>query len=213
MTFLIILIIVVLLSVLFRRHIKLILIKIIHGKYSYAYVHKFKKYANKSPFPYCFKDDILPYLRLPLFKKESTVNFNSDQNFQFEGLPFHCPEEDIIDELDRPDCFNAFKLKGIELKCFGYTGEEFGFRVKKVYFFADEEFILGEYIINGANKMNAIKIADLVLDRCSVSGKIHSTRFLVKGKNNNCVFFYDNGFSVLVRYFNPDDELFLELIR
>ena len=62
-----------------------------HGKYSYRFVKQFKKYANKSPFPYCFKDDILPYLRLSISKRDSAERLKSEHDILFENIPFLTP--------------------------------------------------------------------------------------------------------------------------
>ncbi len=213
MVFLVVLIVSILLSVIYYKQLKLHIIQVKYGKYSYAYIKQFKKFANKSPFPYCFKDDILPYLRLSLFKKDEVNIFASEKNLLFDGRKFHCQINEIIKDFGTPDCFNAFIIKGMELKAFGYSSEESGIRLNKIFFFTDNEFFMGEYHIDELNTYDSINIADKILEKFGIKEKNHATHFFVEDKNKNEILFYENGFSILIRFVNNSDAKFLELIK
>jgi len=195
------------LAIFFRKQLKLYYIRMKHGKYSYQFVKQFKKYANKSPFPYCFKDDILPYLRLSISKRDSAERLKSEHDILFENIPFLTPVQSIINHYGNPNCFNAFIVKGIELRVFGYNRILFGNQVKVAFFIVENVFIMGEYIIDDLAGINLEEIAGQILNLSKTETNNKTLHFIIDGKNENSVLFYENGFSLLIRYHNRSDEI------
>lgn len=58
----------------FRKDIVLLLTKWKHGKYSFQYQQRFKKYFNSNPHPYCVKDELLQHI---LHFKKSAIESNT----------------------------------------------------------------------------------------------------------------------------------------
>ncbi|OQX75845.1 MAG: hypothetical protein B6D61_09710 [Bacteroidetes bacterium 4484_249] len=197
-----VILLIILLSVIFRKLIKLKLLQIKYGKYSYKYVSKFKKFTNKSPFPYCFKDDIMPYLRLMENKRENADIYFSEKNVLFEDTPLSIKANDLLKTRGEPDCFNIFKIKELELLAYGYRIEKFGTSTKAVFFFLKDEYVMGEYIIDDVSNVDINSVAEKILQNTGVSTENKSTLFYVDCKNKTSVFFYENGFSILIRYVN-----------
>lgn len=197
----------------FRKQIRLYLIRMKHGKYSYQFVKQFKKYANKSPFPYCFKDDILPYLRLSISKRDNAEWLKSDHDILFENIPFHTPLQTIINYYGEPDCFNVFTIKGMELKVFGFSRNLFGNRVIVAFFIVGNNLIMGEYIIDDIGGINLEEIAGNIVKTAKAESANKSLHFIVEGKNNSTILFYENGFSLLIRYFHRNDEILRKMIE
>ena len=195
------------LAIIFRKQIKLYFIRMKHGKYSYQFVKQFKKYANKSPFPYCFKDDILPYLRLSISKRDTAEWLKSEDDILFENIPFLTPVQSIINHYGNPDCFNAFMLKGIELRVFGYNRILFGNQVKVAFYIVGNLFIMGEYIIDDLGGINLNEIAGQILNLSKTETKNKTLLFIIDDRQENSVLFYENGFSLLIRYHNRNDEI------
>ncbi len=202
-----ILVLFIALAIVFRKQIKLHFIRMKHGKYSYRFVKQFKKYANKSPFPYCFKDDILPYLRLSISKRDSAELLKSGHDILFENIPFLSPVQSIINHYGNPDCFNAFIVKGIELRVFGYNRILFGNQVKVAFFIVGNVLIMGEYIIDDLAGINLEEIAGQILNLSKTETNNKTLHFIIDGKNENSILFYENGFSLLMRYQNQNDEI------
>lgn len=201
------------LVIIFRKQIRLHLIRMKHGKYSYQFVKQFKKYANKSPFPYCFKDDILPYLRLCISKCDNAERLKSEYDILFENIPFHTPLQTITKYYGEPDCFNVFIIRGIELKVFGYSRNLFGNRVIVAFFIVENNLIMGEYIIDDIGGINLEEIARQIAKTAKAESENRTLHFIVEGKNNNAVLFYENGFSLLIRYYDRNDEILRKMIE
>ncbi len=201
------------LLILFRKQIKLYFIRLKHGKFSYRFVKQFKKYANKSPFPYCFKDDILPYLRLSISRRDTAELLKSEHDILFENIPFLTPVESIINHYGNPDCFNVFMVKGIELRVFGYSRLLFGNEVKVAFFIVGNVFIMGEYIVDDLSGINLEEIAGHIVNLAKTKTKNETLHFMIDGQNDTSVLFYENGFSLLIRYQNRNDEILRNLMK
>jgi hypothetical protein len=199
--------------VVFKKRLKLRLISLKHGKYSYQYIKQFKRYANKSPFPYCFKDDIMPYLRLSQAKRDNTEQLRTEMNLLFEETKYQTPFLLILNKYGNPDYFNAFKIKNIELRALGYQKHVFDTKAKAVFFFLNESFVMGEYIIEDISGIDLTVIGKKLMDQTGIK-QINSFQSLfVDGKNNSSIFFYENGFSLIIRYSDLGNKQFNELIQ
>jgi hypothetical protein len=197
----------------FSRQIKIWLISFRHGKYSYRYIQHFKKYANKSPYPYCFKDEILPYLQLSNFKKGNMDVYQSEKPLLFENIPYHLSVGEIKNQYGRPDCFNAFIIKNKELRAYGYKKIFFGIEVKAVFFFTGDSFLMGEYIIEDLSVVDIVSFSRSIKIHYGVDADGETLLFKIVGKDDSSLFFYDNGFSVIVRYTYKSNVQFRELIK
>ncbi len=206
-------ILLIIILILIRKQLRLRLIRTKHGRYSYHYIKQFKKYANKSPFPYCFKDEILPYLRLSHARRENTEQLSSDLHLLFEETPYHTPLHEIMDKLGNPDYFNAFKIKNSELRALGFQKQVYGLRVKVVFFFLNEFFVMGEYIFDDVSGIDVPAIAKKLMEQTGTSHQSNLLHFYIDGKNNSSIYFYDNGFSLIIRYSDLSNQNFLELIQ
>jgi hypothetical protein len=196
----------------FRKQIRIILIGLRHGKYSYRYVKQFKKYANKSPFPYCFKDDILPYLRLSMAKKDQAHHYQSEKTLLFEAIPYHTSLREIMKLYGKPDCFNAFKIKDKELCAYGYNKSVYNTSMKVVFFFIFESFVMGEYLVDDLQGVNVRELSKLFLDELGAKAKTESLHYFIDGKNGTSVHFYENGFTAMVRYSNQTNDPVKDLV-
>ena len=200
-------------GIIFRKQLKLKMIQIKHGRYSYEYVKQFKKYTNKSPFPYCFKDDILPYLRVANKKREIIKNFKSEKPCVFENTSFGKSKNEVLTGKADPDCFNIFKIKDAELRSYGYYKNQFGSEAKAVFFFFDKLFFMGEYIFeNSRNIDKSVFLSDLIsqndLDQIQTLNQ-----FYVSCRNNTSLFYYDNGFTITIRYSDLSNTNFREIMQ
>jgi hypothetical protein len=201
---------VLLLSLIFRKFLKLNFTRLIYGKYSYEYVKLFKKYTRKSPFPYCFKDDILPYLRLSRNKPDVKL-FMTDKDLLFESVPFGIDDSQLLVAWKNPDCFNVFRINGVELKAYGYFIMEFDKKTKAVFYFLEDIFVMGEYIIEHVNEGDIARISAQLLQSFDISENRPYNRFFAENKETS-VYFYENGFSVIVRFTDKLNKEFQELV-
>ena len=66
---------------------------------------------------------------------------------------------------------------------------------------------MGEYIIDDLAGINLEEIAGQILNLSKTETNNKTLHFIIDGKNENSVLFYENGFSLLIRYHNRSDEI------
>jgi hypothetical protein len=197
----------------FRKVIRMNLIRMKYGKYSYKYVKQFKKYANKSPFPYCFKDDIMPYLRLSIAKKETVTQYQSGSNLYFENFPFQTTLNEIYGKYGKPDCFNAFTIKNIELRAYGYNKIVFGVNGKAVFFFVFDQLVMGEYLIDDLLTVDIHLVSKTFAYNYGIENYSDELHFYIEGRNQSSVYFYENGFSAMIRFSEQNNDIINKLLN
>ncbi|MEZ5199505.1 MAG: hypothetical protein R2764_24910 [Bacteroidales bacterium] len=206
--FLGILLLLIILILVFRKPINLLIIRIRFGKFSYQFVKKFKKYANKSPYPYCFKDDIMPYLRLIVSKREVAEQFISEKEIHFENLDRSLTIDELIKKQGEPTCYNVFRIKNAELRAYGYTIHKFETNLKCVFFFLNGLFFMAEYLVDSIKEVDLNLVATSIFEQTEIKQTAPITNFVIDCKNNTSILFYENGFSLLIRYLDNNNQDF-----
>lgn len=204
---------IVIILLIYRRNIHLGVARMLHGKYSYDYIRVFKKYTNKSPFPYCIKDEIMSYLHLTEKKRNMTDHFFTLKEPLFENLPFHTPVVNIRKKHGEPECFNSYIIKGFELNALGYFKDDLGTSVKVIFYIFLNELVMGEYIITPTKKNDTRQIASAIMNRAGVESQLYPDRFFIDYQDKSSIYFYETGFSVIVRYIDWTNKIFMELIK
>ncbi|MBN2174480.1 MAG: hypothetical protein JW731_10120, partial [Bacteroidales bacterium] len=202
--------ILILILLIFRKFLSLKTIHLVYGRYSYEFVRHYKRLAKKSPYPYCFKDDIMPYLRLSRRSDKEITSFQTDKNIIFESIPFGTDESGLLSSFKSPDCFNVFRINGQDLKAYGFKIFEFEKEVKVVFYFLDRVYVMGEYIIDHVNEKDIGRISKQILDQFGLSIKYTASKYLIENKESS-LFFYENGFSIIIRYTDNRNGQFREL--
>jgi len=204
---------VLILGISYRRAIRFKIIKLLHGKYSYDYVYNFKRLTNKSPYPYCIKDEILSYLQLAINKRSHAYHYTAGNTILFENLPFHTRLDKILKLYSEPDCFNAYLIKNFELKVFGFTKNNFNTSVNTVFYFFLNEMVMGEYIIASSKEITVESISRILLNREGVTSEKFSNHFFIDFEDKYSIYFYENGFYIIIRYIDWTNKLFFRLIE
>jgi hypothetical protein len=112
----------------FRKAVKLALIRLVFGHYSYEFLHTYKKFFIRSPFQYCFRDDFIAHLLFVLAKKEDIPSYKSMKDIYFENTPYFIHYKDFLKKKGKPYCFNAFMFTQLdfEIKALGYQSTTAG---------------------------------------------------------------------------------------
>ena len=181
--------------------IAVLLSKYFCGKYSEKYIQTHKRYTSKSPFTYCIKDDFINYL-VGFYKKPSPHKIIvSDKEIQFGDISFGAKRSKLIGDKGRPFCVNAQSNKYFKLKILGYREDLFDSRVKSYYFFADNSFFMGEYLLKEPVE-SSIKEISYILQKKYLGQQVtDSESFIIKGENKVSLLFENDGFHLTLKYF------------
>lgn len=204
---------IIILGLVYRKKIRLQIVMLVHGKYSYDYIRTFKKYTNTNPFPYCVKDEILPYLRQSGKANPNVIHYTTLKEPLFEDMPFHIGLPQILKSYGKPDCFNSYLIKGFEVKAFGYYRDVFGSDVLAVFYFFLDKLVMGEYILTESKESLISKFRDTLLEKAGVNDETPVNHFFIDYDEKKSVYYRENAFSVVIRYVNRTDKLFADLIN
>lgn len=195
-----ILIIIFLIIFLFKK-IKLYIIQIFYGKYSYKYVSRFKHYTNTSPFPRCYKDDLIHHIIMFKKRDKNSKIYKTDNIIQFDNIPFLTDYNKFTAIKGKPQCFNAFIIDNDEVRVIGYNQSKFDTDILTLYYFINNVFFMGEYIINNITKINTENISKIILNKYFKQSIENSNSFYIENTNDTTIYFGDNGFSLFIKYF------------
>jgi len=151
-----------------------------------------------------------PTLSLIVSRMEpQAMIISSGKNIQFNGVPFKTTVSDLAAKLGKPDCFNINVVGDLEIKAIGYKETRFGSEDTAIYYFANNLFFLGEYLISDINvkKTDIRAISHQVLAEFEVVDKQPDGHYYIKGSNETSLYFGDNGFSLFIRYFDETNKL------
>lgn len=189
------------------------LLRIVHGKYSFEYVTQFKKYTNKSPFPYCFKDDILPYLRLTSNKNKKILTIETKKPCKFENSDFGEIKELVLKGRLKPDYFNIFRIGAAELRAYGYEEIRFNTQQKTVFFFLHNVLVMGEYIIDSSTKIDIVKVLGEYISKDDPERIEAQTKVLISCVNNTSILYHDNGFTTTIRFVDISNQKLMNIVN
>ena len=194
-----------------RKKIRLLIIRIVYGHYSYEYLRTYKKFYIRSPFQYCFRDDFIAHLIFVLSKKEDSPSYKSHKDIYFENTPYFTKYKDFLKQRGNPDCFNAYLFGNLkfEIKAVGYNSLIAGSKVVIVFYFMNNVFFMGEYIFK--NPKTDVK-ANLV-NHFLENNELPFDNFYIENSKNRIIHFQDTGFTVDIKYLNKEDQVIVDNLK
>lgn len=181
--------------------------KLIHGEYSFQYVDLFRRNGFRSPFLRCIKDEFLFHIIMFLKKDPKLKVFDALETIQFGNTSLSLTSNELIKTKGLPFCFNALIYNDFNITIIGYHETIQSTKLKSVYIFANDVLILGEYSFTGIDKIGSQNILKILIKKYISDSIDKIDRFFIKDKNNNHIYFADNGFEISIRYFlleNPN---------
>jgi len=187
----------------FRRDLKLTVIRMIYGQYSYEFLNRYKKYVVRSPFQYCFRDEFISHLLFVLSKKEEIPSYKSKKDIYFENTPYYIDYKEFMKMKGEPYCFNAFVFEHLdfEIKALGYKGLIAGSSAICAFYFMNDSFFMGEYIFK--NPKTDIKSS--LLDHFLSIKELAEDNFYIENTKNRIIHYQNTGFSVDIKYLNREN--------
>ncbi len=206
-----IILLLVLLAFSFRKSLRLLIVRLKNGRYSYAYQILFRKYFNSNPHPYCFKDELLQHLIKLRISAEIPVEKESELPLKLHNFEFNASSKDVLRLKGKPLCFNAFEDKYYKFKLFGYADDHFEYPSKMLYYFSSDQVFAMDFLFEDfTQKRNAELIAYL--------GQYFHTNFEnQKTKNlsfpNKMRMLYTNtGFRISLKFYSEENQIFKQLL-
>jgi len=182
------------------------IVQMIYGKYSYAYISFFKRRDLKPDVLPCLKDHYLTHF-YPFYRKaKDSVMFKSRQAIQYGEFRFGCSFRESPKGALEPDNFSVYKVDADILSAYGFRGQSFGVKHKEVAFFLNNQFLLGEYSFSLSDKSSmpdTERIVSELARRYQVDLGGLKSNFYIEDGNDSLIYVLDTGFSFNLSYFSP----------
>ncbi len=180
--------------------IKLTWVKMTTGKYSHSYIARYKAITKRNPYSYCIAEDVADRL-LPFYvDHQKYPEFKSEKLKSPLKFDYFTSFSDIRKKLGNPNCFQSYKISGVNIKIAGYRPEIFG-KISRLYiYFVDDIFFMNEYVFKRLKKQDIDRISEKILEMAGVDIKDSPASFYVKSDQKVSLFYRDTAFSQIASY-------------
>jgi hypothetical protein len=186
--------------------INLIFIRLFHGKYSFQYLEFFKKNDLRNPLNNCIRDEITLHFSF-FFKILSKAKFyQSNRNVEYEDFPFLYSYKQMVKKFGRPQCINIARFQSHKVKVVGYVDQYMKRKMKRLFFFIDDVFVMGEYVFSETHRVDPSSVRDALTEKYLGEKGLEDETFYIEGPYGNVINYHDNGFYASVKYFCRSDE-------
>ena len=195
----------------FRKTITLTLIRMIYGQFSFEFYHLYKKYFVRSPFQYCFRDELITHLLFVLSKKDEIPSYKSAKDIYFENTPYFISYKDFLKKKGKPYCFNAFAFNEPDfiIKAVGYQAIVAGNKAILVYYFLNDSFFMGEYIFKNPKNNVKASLTDHFLEKRDFS----ADNFYIENTKDRIIHYQDTGFTIDIKYLTKENHAIIETLK
>ncbi|MDZ7740817.1 MAG: hypothetical protein U5Q03_03465 [Bacteroidota bacterium] len=185
--------------------IKLIWVKMTNGSYSHSYITKYKAITKRNPYSYCIAEDVADRL-LPFYlDNEKYPEFKSAELKNPLTFDYFTSFSEIKKELGKPNCFQSYKISGVNIKIAGYRPEIFG-KISRLYiYFVDDVFFMNEYVFKRLKEQDIARISAKLIEMAGAGTKDPPTSFYVKNDQKVTLFYRDAAFSQIASYLSRQD--------
>lgn len=187
--------------------------KIFFGKYSTTYLLQYKKFFGTSPYGYCTKDDFINHIAGFYNSPGNRKIFQTTEDICFESTKYGEKFSNIIKGRKKPVCLNVMKLPHFDLRVVGFRSEIFDSEMKAYYYFANNQFFMGEYSFKITDKEKIKAISSALLHKYLKSETVIDEDFLIENSNQAAICFEHNGFNLSIKYLTFDDEKTRKLLN
>jgi hypothetical protein len=195
-------------------HLKLYYIIIVHGKYSFEFVHFFSSKDLSNPLNSCIRDDITLHFKC-FFNAENLnlTDYKTNTCISFKDIRFLISSKQLIKKYHKPDCFSATKVNGKVIKVYGFYEIIEKQTIRSLYYFANDKFIMGEYILPEDSHKLIRSILSAMSSRYLQNIPIDNDQIQIIGSDLNKIICMTSGFNYLIKYFHTGDLEFESFLR
>ncbi len=196
------------------RFFVLSIVRLVKGRYSFAYVAVFKYFFKKSPGSVAIKDDVINHIYM-FFGENGCEKQKTLKPISFENAKFFEKKPKVLKKLGRPDYHSVFLMNDSIGEVFGYSDVLFGANVRILYFFLEKRFFLGEYSFGEKSEVDAAAVISGLRQKYLGKNQVDSdSACIISNENDNTKLYYLNdGFSFRIIYFNQSNEAVNEQIK
>lgn len=187
--------------------------KIFYGKYSTTYLLLYKKFMGTSPYGYCIKDDFINHIAGYYKNPGNRKKYMTTEDIYFGNTKYGEKFSNLMKGGKKPVCLNVMKLPHFDLRVVGFRSEMFNSEMKACYYFANNQFFMGEYSFKITDKEKIKAISSALQQKYLKSETVIDEDFLIENSNQATICFEHNGFNLSLKYLTYKDEKTLKLLN
>lgn len=198
---------------LLRKRLSLKMIAMMKSPYSFEYLNMYKRLYLKSPYQGCLREDLITRIQQLTEINPTIKKMHTDETILFEREPFGQSIQSLRKKYGNPVCFTSHKIgdPGFIITVAGFTSSGYNKHITPLYYFIDDKFFLGEYMVR--HLWVADKVNKLLSDLFKLPEVMDHDRFIIENTGNRTVHYYNTGFSIEVKFFSAEVPEVLEKIN
>lgn len=183
-----------------------------YGRYSFEFLEFFKANDLRNPHNNCIKDEVT--LRFLSFFKpaKNALTFKTNILVEFGDTPFLTVYKGLMNKKGTPDCINIAKFGEARVKVIGYNETLQGMKMKSLFYFINDKFVMGEYLFSELIKVKPDKILAIISAKYLDNKELKTDALYLTDAKGNILFYNFNGFAISMSYFFAGDHKINEIL-
>lgn len=209
-------IVLIILIVVFRVRLKFLITRMMYGKYHYKYLRLFNRYFINRPYPDALKDEPWDYVQ-NVFKTKPKTQIATEEDIQFVDLKVGEVYPDFFKQHGDPEYLTISDPHQNQAQFIvaGYKARVYNYEAMLVYFFVENLLVMGQFRFRREKQPIDINhLTEKLVERYQVKNPGNNLKsFQIRDRNNTCINFMDNGFSVELNVINHQKEQLQQLFN
>lgn len=136
---------------------------------------------------------------------KNSLFFDTTAKIEFGDIPFLTSFKKLTKIKGEPECINISRFQSIRVRLIGYNETLQNMKMKSMYYFLGDQFVMGEYQFTDLNKLKTADIMAPLAVKYLKGQKIESDNFYITDPSGDKINYEHNGFTITIRYFFRGD--------
>jgi hypothetical protein len=154
-----------------------------------------------NPFPVCIDDDLVSHFS-NFANIDTKKTIRTHNSISFAAVPFATKFTGLKGK-GKPERYNIYKFsEEFMVKIMGYPEVMLGNPIRELYFFANDSFVMGEYVFTDVSKANNKKLIEMLVTKYGITEPIKDEMFFIRDDKGSVICFINSGFTISIQYIN-----------
>lgn len=199
-------------------YIYLSICKILFGEFSSKYYFLADSISKKNPhlglsLKKCLSNEVIHQFENLIIQNKTFPTYTTTKPIQMDEIGFGLDKKNIIRIKGKFSCVNYFQVEENKLEIIGYRDKILNTSVKVLFYLCKGKYFMSEYIIGNYKNNIAVQLAKTILKRYGIEIATDQPEFYIEDEFGSVLCFYNNGFNLFVKYFNPTTCHFYEKLQ
>ena len=133
-------------------------------------------------------------------KIKNSQEFQTNTSIDYGQIPFMTSNKNLFKIKGKPDCIKVAVLNDIKFMVMGYNETLQGLKMKSMYFFLNDHFVMGEFLFSDLMRLKPVKLVATLSSKYLNGKSIEKDVFYITDTKGNKLNYEHNGFSISIKY-------------